>query len=126
MVAIACLLVVSIVHLLVATIVLLRVVTIVQIRMTSIARLREATILRLMGVIIVKHRATITLIHPHTNLRLELARYRLFRLIGVPSALEFKRDKIRLVDFPDFSRHLIMSKKEWSKSNEKCPLYSRI
>jgi hypothetical protein len=30
------------------------------------------------------------------------------------------------VDFPDFSRRLIMSRKEWSKLNEECPLHSRI
>ena len=32
----------------------------------------------------------------------------------------------RSLDFPYFSRHLIMSKMEWRRSDEKCTLYGRI
>lgn len=48
-------------------------------------------------------------------------------LDDIPVTLaEYSTPFIVTLDFPYFSRHLIMSKQNWSKSNEKCPLYSRI
>jgi hypothetical protein len=84
------------VHLLGVTIVQIMMVIIVQIVVANILSLRVGTIAQVMVTTIFKHRVAPPLIHQHTDPRLELARYRLFRLIGVPSALEFKRDKIRL------------------------------
>jgi hypothetical protein len=90
---------VAIVRHLVTPIVHLRMVIIVQIVVANTLRLRVGTIAQIKVTVIVKHRVAPPFIHPHTDPRLELAQYRLFRLVDVPSAREFKRDRIRLLIF---------------------------